>query len=124
MHRIHPVCAETIQPHIGQHVCIITNDGKHLYGSLDGIRGGKLYLRGGLEGPRLSAVQKHAKSAGGSRRKGLQKTAKTKSYPYGYGSPYGGYGGYGGFGGHGFGSGFGIELALIATLFLLPFLFI
>lgn len=73
MHRIHPVCAETIQPHIGQHVCIITNDGKHLYGSLDGIRGGKLYLRGGLEGPRLSAVQKHAKSAGGSRRKGLQK---------------------------------------------------
>lgn len=122
MHRIHPICMETVQPHLGQQVCIVTHDGRHLYGCLDGIRGGKLYLLGCQEGPRLSAVGRHAKSMAAQSGRKQRPKAKTKSYPYGYGPGFGP--GYGGYPPYGYGPGRGIELALIATLFLLPFLFI
>lgn len=128
MHRIYPICTETVQPHLGQQVCIVTHDGRHLYGCLDGIRGGKLYLLGCQEGPKLSAIDRRAKAIAGPGNRKRRPKAKTKSYPYGYGPGYGfgpGFGpGYGGYPPYGYGPGRGIELALIATLFLLPFLFI
>ncbi|MBJ6360968.1 hypothetical protein ACFOQM_06595 [Paenibacillus sp. GCM10012307] len=118
MHRIHPISTDSIRPHIGQQVCIVTRDGRHLYGSLDSIRGGKLYLRGGQEGPQLSSFQKRPKSTFHSNKgKRPAKTAKTSSSPFGFGAPFG-------VPGFGLGTGLGIDIALIATLFLLPFLFI
>ncbi|MFS0874263.1 hypothetical protein [Paenibacillus xylanilyticus] len=113
MHRIHPVCEETVSPHVGRPVCMIMKDGKHIYGTLGGCRDGKIYVSGSFEGPRLCSV----KSKQQLRRKGKSNAAakKVKSSAFG---PYGyGYGG-------GYGYGAGYELALVSTLLLLPFLFI
>lgn len=114
MHRIHPVCEETVSPYVGRPVCMIMKDGKHIYGTLGGCRDGKIYVSGSFEGPRLCSV----KSKQQLRRKGktnavTAKRVKSSAYgPYGYG--------YGG----GYGYGAGYDLALVTTLFLLPFLFI
>jgi len=116
MYRINPVCEETVSPHVGRSVCLVMNDGKHMYGTLSQCRDGKIYLNGCFEGPRLCSVK--SKQLVKSSKKNAVATKKVKSSAYG---PYG-YGGYGR--GYGYGYGAGIDLALVATLFLLPFLFI
>ncbi|MBR2565034.1 MAG: hypothetical protein IKE29_10470 [Paenibacillus sp.] len=114
MHRIHPVCEETISPHVGRPVCLVMNDGRHMYGTLGGCRDGKVYLNECFQGPRLSSVQskQQLRKIG---TKELTSAKKAKSSAYGR-YPYGG--------GYGYGYGAGYDVALIATLFLLPFLFI
>jgi len=92
------------------------NDGKHMYGTLSECRDGKIYLNGCFEGPRLCSVKSKQQLVKSSKKNAVA-TKKVKSSAYGYG-----YGGYGG--GYGYGYGAGIDLALVATLFLLPFLFI
>ncbi|MBB6024767.1 CubicO group peptidase (beta-lactamase class C family) [Paenibacillus sp. JGP012] len=114
MHRIHPVCEETLSPHMGRPVCLVMKDGKHMYGTLGGCRDGKVYLNGCFQGPRLCAVQSKQQLRRVSTKK-LASAKKAKSSAYG-GYPYGG--------GYGYGYGAGYDIALIATLFLLPFLFI
>lgn len=57
MHRIHPVCEETVSPHVGRPVCLVMRDGTHMYGTLGGCRDGKVYLNECFQGPRLSSVQ-------------------------------------------------------------------
>ncbi|MBY0203619.1 hypothetical protein NKT34_25025 [Paenibacillus polysaccharolyticus] len=118
MHRIHPVCEETVSPHVGRPVCLVMRDGTHMYGTLGGCRDGKVYLNECFQGPRLSSVQSKQQLRRVSKKK-LSSARKAKSSAYG-GYPYGG--GYGGYGGYGYGAGY--DVALIATLFLLPFLFI
>ncbi|QLG37343.1 MULTISPECIES: hypothetical protein [Paenibacillus] len=118
MYRINPVCEETVSPHVGRSVCLVMNDGKHMYGTLGQCRDGKIYLNGCFEGPRLCSVKSKQQLVKSSK-KNTVATKKVKSSAYG---PYGGYGG--GYGRYGYGAGAGIELALVATLFLLPFLFI
>ncbi|PQP83836.1 hypothetical protein C0Q44_04050 [Paenibacillus sp. PCH8] len=115
MHRIHPVCEETVSPHVGRPVCLVMKDGKHMYGTLSKCSGGKIHLNECFEGPRLCSVTSKQQLLR-SGKKNTATTKKVKSSAYG---PYG-YGRYGG----GYGSGAGIDLALVATLFLLPFLFI
>ncbi|MHA7584770.1 hypothetical protein ACX12E_31000 [Paenibacillus vandeheii] len=118
MYRINPVCEETVSPHVGRSVCLVMKDGKHMYGTLSQCRDGKIYLDGCFEGPRLCSVKSKQQLVKSSK-KNTVATKKVKSSAYG---PYG-YGGYGGgYGGYGYGA--GIDLALVATLFLLPFLFI
>ncbi|WP_434748402.1 hypothetical protein [Paenibacillus amylolyticus] len=119
MHRIHPVCEENVSPHVGRPVCLVMKDGKHMYGTLGGCRDGKVYLNESFQGPRLCSVQSKQQLRRVSKKK-LSSARKAKSSAYG-GYPYGG--GYGGYGG-GYGYGAGYDVALIATLFLLPFLFI
>lgn len=116
MYRINPVCEETVSPHVGRSVCLVMNDGKHMYGTLSECRDGKIYLNGCFEGPRLCSVKSKQQLVKSSKKNAVA-TKKVKSSAYGYG-----YGGYGG--GYGYGYGAGIDLALVATLFLLPFLFI
>lgn len=116
MYRINRVCEETVSPHIGRSVCLVMNDGKHMYGTLGQCRDGKVYLDGCFEGPRLCSV-KSKQQILSSGKKNAVAAKKVKSSAYGYG-------GYGGGYGRGYRPGAGIELALVATLFLLPFLFI
>ncbi|WP_405154818.1 hypothetical protein [Paenibacillus sp. FSL K6-0108] len=118
MYRINPVCEETVSPHVGRSVCLVMNDGKHMYGTLGQCRDGKIYLNGCFEGPRLCSVKSKQQLVKSSKKNAVTaKKVKSSAYgPYGYGGYGGGYGGYG--------YGTGIELALVATLFLLPFLFI
>ena len=115
MHRIHPICVETVSPHIGLPVCLIMKDGKHMYGALGGFQDGKIYLNNCFEGPRLSSV----KSGQQLRKSGKKRTAGKKVNSSAYG-PYG----YGPYGSYGPGYGAGYDLALVATLLLIPFLFI
>ncbi|MDN4605782.1 hypothetical protein P5G61_31485 [Paenibacillus sp. F6_3S_P_1C] len=118
MYRINPICEETVSPHVGRSVCLVMNDGRHMYGTLGQCRDGKIYLNGCFEGPRLCSVKSKEQLVKSSKKNAVA-TKKVKSSAYG---PYG-YGGYGGgYGGYGYGA--GIDLALVATLFLLPFLFI
>lgn len=119
MYRINPVCEETVSPHVGRSVCLVMNDGKHMYGTLSQCRDGKIYLNGCFEGPRLCSVKSKEQLVKSSKKNAVA-TKKVKSSAYG---PYG-YGGYGRGYGYGYGYGAGIDLALVATLFLLPFLFI
>lgn len=115
MYRINRVCEETVSPHVGRSVCLVMKDGKHMYGTLSQCRDGKVYLNGCFEGPRLCSVKSKQQLVKSSKKKAVA-SKKVKSSAYGR---YG-YGGYGG----GYGYGAGIDLALVATLFLLPFLFI
>lgn len=57
MYRINRVCEETVSPHVGRSVCLVMNDGKHMYGTLSQCRDGKIYLNGCFEGPRLCSVK-------------------------------------------------------------------
>ncbi|MGC5777093.1 hypothetical protein [Paenibacillus pabuli] len=116
MYRINPVCEETVSPHVGRSVCLVMNDGRHMYGTLSQCRDGKIYLNGCFEGPRLCSVKSKQQLVKSSKKNVVtKKKVKSSAYgPYGYGGYGGGYGGYG----------YGIDLALVATLFLLPFLFI
>ncbi|MDN8591846.1 hypothetical protein B2I21_05820 [Chryseobacterium mucoviscidosis] len=118
MYRINPVCEETVSPHVGRSVCLVMKDGKHMYGTLSQCRDGKIYLDGCFEGPRLCSVKSKEQLVKSSKKNAVAtKKVKSSAYgPYGYGRYGGGYGGYG--------YGAGIDLALVATLFLLPFLFI
>ncbi|MDR9749759.1 MULTISPECIES: hypothetical protein [Paenibacillus] len=120
MYRINPVCEETVSPHVGRSVCLVMNDGKHMYGTLSQCRDGKIYLNGCFEGPRLCSVKSKQQLVKSSKKNAVAtKKVNSSAYgPYGYGGNGGGYGRYG------YGAGAGIELALVATLFLLPFLFI
>ncbi|WP_339275655.1 hypothetical protein MKY59_01485 [Paenibacillus sp. FSL W8-0426] len=118
MHRIHPICEETVSPHIGRPVCLIMKDGKHMYGALGGFRDGKVYLNNCFEGPRLSSVKPGQQLRKSGKKRTAGKKVNSSAYgPYGYG-PYGSYGSYG----PGYGAGY--DLALVATLLLIPFLFI
>jgi len=107
LYRISPICAETVAPHIGRRVCVVMNDGTEHIGVLCGIGDGKLYLEpdGGLT---LSARKKDRRNPS---KRGKVRTKAFWGYPYPY--PYG------------FGWGIAaFDIALIATLFLLPFFFI
>lgn len=97
---ISPVTAETCAPFIGKPVCAVTVDGRHHYGILRGIGDGNLYLDGVGDGLSLASVR-------GKRRKDTKPDkAHTKA-----------------FFGFGFGA-FAISLALLASLFFIPWFFI
>jgi hypothetical protein len=100
---ISPICDETVMPCIGRPVCVVMLDGTSRYGILRGIGDGNLYLDG-LDGDlTLSALQ----SKNNKKNNAKKDTAKTAAF-------------FGGFGGFGFGAA-ALSLALIASLFLIPF---
>lgn len=104
MELITPICDEKIRPHVGKHVCVVLVDGTTIYGTLDGLNGQKLMLKscfaggGGLSTNSVTAKNQLAKK---------QKNAKTSAFGF-----------------PGFGTGLGLDLALIALLFAIPFLWI
>lgn len=111
MHQIYPVCHETVYPCIGKRVCAVTLDGTHYYGTVAEVRDGRVLLTDCAFGE--GAVTLAAgKTAGGRKKMNAKKKAKLSGF----------YGGYG-YGGYGYGS-YWLSLALIASLFLLPFFFI
>ena len=125
MYKIHPVCEETILPHIGRQACIIANDGTQYCGVIHCIQGGKIYLATENKAIQLSSVNgKPAHPKCDKHKFGKKnKQQKVNSSCFGaFGGGCGrGLGGCGrGFGGYGCGC--GVEIALIAGLFLLPLL--
>ncbi len=101
MYPISPICAETVTPHIGRRVCVVMNDGVRHVGFLRGIDGGKLYLEPD-DGLTLASVKKNTRK---NPRRGKARTTALWGYPFGWGFA-------------------AFDIALIATLFLLPFFFI
>lgn len=109
MQQIYPVSYETVCPLIGSRVCAVTCDGIHYYGTVSEVTGGRMLLTDCTigEGPlTLSAV----KTEGKIKKTNHKSKAKVTAF-------YGGYGGYYGYGAY------WLDLALITTLFLLPFFF-
>lgn len=110
MQLIDPICEANCKPHIGKPVCVVMVDGTTIYGTLGGLKGDKLTLRSSLgagEGEEITTNQLKEK-------KGKGKKAQTKAlgparYPY-PAYPYPGE--------------LVLDLALIALLFLIPFVWI
>lgn len=99
---ISPVTAETCAPYIGKPVCAVMVDGRHHYGILRGIGDGNVYLDGVGDGLALASLQ-------GKRRKDSKPDKAHTNAFYGFG----------------FGVGaFAISLALLASLFFIPWFFI
>lgn len=112
MERIYPVTQVTCSPYIGRTVCAIMHDGTQIVGTISGINERGLVLDRAVPGAQvLSTNPKKAHKQLSE----IQRNAKTSAYGYG-GGGYGGYGGYG--------YGYGLDWALIALLFTLPFFFI
>lgn len=108
MELINPICDEKLRPHLGKHVCVVLVDGTTIYGTLDGLNGQQLMLKSCFaDGEPLSTNSAKAKAQ--LTKKG--KKAQTSAWGY----PYGGYG---------YGGAWGLDLALIALLFAIPFLWI
>ncbi|MNC30428.1 hypothetical protein D3C75_787110 [compost metagenome] len=104
MELITPICDEKIRPHMGKHVCVVLVDGTTIYGTLDGLNGQQLMLKScyaGGEGVSTNSTKAKAQLSK------KQKTVQTSAL----GVPFGG-------------AGFGLDLALIALLFAIPFLWI
>jgi hypothetical protein len=108
MHHIHPICNDTIKPHMGKHVCVVLLDGTEVYGTLGGLEGNQLVLNSCFPCDEGGAANiAGAKGKG----KGRGKQAQTSAYGfYGPIQPYGGR--------------FLFDLALIAFLFAIPFFFV
>lgn len=107
---ITPVTAETCARYVGKSVCAVMQDGSRYYGILRGVGDGQLYLEGTPEELALHSLKGRTKS----KRKPAAK-ANTKAFGYGPGYGYG----------YGFGFGvFALSLALLASLFFIPFFFI
>jgi small nuclear ribonucleoprotein (snRNP)-like protein len=107
---IDPICDANIKPYLGKHVCVVLTDGTTIYGTLGGLNGQQLMLKSCLEGGEVVSTNSvKAKS----QLKKKQEQAKTSAL----GAPYG-------YGGYPYGAGFGLDLALIALLFAIPFLWI
>lgn len=107
MQPIHPICEETVKPHMGKHVCVVLTDGTEVYGTLGGLQGNQLVLNScypGGEGIATSST----KGKGRSKSKGKQ--VRTSGFGYYPPYPYGGA--------------LLLDLALIAFLFAVPFLWI
>lgn len=114
MELLSPICDAKLKPHLGKHVCVILHDGTTIYGTLGGLNGQQLMLGSCLQGAEaLSTNAVQAKSQ-------LQKNSK-KAKVNALGAPGPGLGGYPGFG---YPGQFGLDLALIALLFAIPFLWI
>ncbi|MDF2922704.1 MAG: hypothetical protein K0R57_1618 [Paenibacillaceae bacterium] len=106
MELINPICDAGVKPHIGKHVCVVLVDGTTIYGTLGGLNGQQLMLRSCLEtGEALSTNGVKAKAQ-------LEKRGK-KVKVSGFGYP-----------GYGHHRELGLDLALIALLFAIPFLWI
>jgi len=109
LYPLSPICAETVNPHIGRRVCVVMKDGTRHVGVLRGFGDDQLYLErdGDLT---LSAAKKNRRST--------KKKSKAQTTAF-WGGPYGR--------GWGWGWGWGVaafSLGLIAGLFLLPFFFV
>ncbi|WP_028608700.1 hypothetical protein [Paenibacillus harenae] len=111
MQPIYPVCYETVNPLIGRKVCAVTHDGTHYYGTVSEVSGGRVLLTECEIGDGTLTLAS-AKTGGKIKKTNSKKNAKLSGF----------YGGYG-YGGYGYG-GYWLDLALITTLFLLPFFFI
>jgi hypothetical protein len=101
MQQIYPLSHQTIYPLIGKKICAVTHDGTHYYGKVSEVVGGRVLLTDcttddGALNRSAAAVSK------------TKKNTKVSGYydPYGYGYGYEAY---------------WLDLALITTLFLLPF---
>jgi hypothetical protein len=109
MQQIYPLSHQTIYPLIGKKICAVTHDGTHYYGKVSEVVGGRVLLTDCTIGDGAST---HS-AANVSKTKNTNSKKKTKLsgyYDYGYGYGYGyGYEAY------------WLDLALITTLFLLPF---
>lgn len=108
MQLISPISNEAIAPYLGRPVCVVLQDESCYYGYLGGIQGGQLMLTGGSEKAGILSTNAHKAK---TKLVKMSDMAKTSAYGYGYG-------------GYGYGRAFGLELALISLLFLLPFFFI
>lgn len=109
MELINPICDEKLRPHVGKHVCVVLVDGTTIYGTLDGLNGQQLMLKSCFAGGEgVSTNSAKAKTQLAKKQKPVQ-TSAFGGYPYG---------------GFGYGGGFGLDLALIALLFAIPFLWI
>lgn len=111
MELINPICDEKLRPHMGKHVCVVLVDGTTIYGTLDGLNGQQLMLKSCFAGGEAVSTNSTKAKAQLSKK---QKTAQTSAFG---GYPYGGGFGYGG-------GAWGLDLALIALLFAIPFLWI
>lgn len=109
MELITPICDEKLRPHLGKHVCVVLVDGTTLYGTLEGLNGQQLMLKSCFAGGETVSTNGSKAKAQLSKKQKTVQTSAVGGYPYG-GYPYG--------------AGFGLELALIALLFAIPFLWI
>lgn len=110
MQQIHPVCHDTVNHLIGRKVCAVTQDGRHYYGTVSEVIDGRVLLTDCSIGEGALTLAA-AKTVGTSKKPSTKKKAKVSGlwgYGYGYGYGYGSY---------------WLPLALITTLFLLPFFF-
>jgi hypothetical protein len=100
LQEIQTIPIDACHHHVGKPVCVVLQDGTHVYGVLGGLQDGKLMLYRAVQGPgRLSVSAAKAKRA---------LRAKTKAFGYGYGPYYPGA--------------YAVDAALVALLFALPFL--
>jgi hypothetical protein len=96
MEIISPINAETCRSYVGKPVCAVLHDGSRYYGYVHGVEDGRLLLSYEPQAAVTSAKKKSKN----------KKKASTQAFfgPYGYGGL------------------FALDLALIALLFALPFL--
>ena len=98
LQEIQTIPLDACHHHVGKPVCVVLQDGTHVYGMLGGLHDGKLMLYRAVQGPgRLSVSAAKAKRA---------LRAKTKAFGYG---PY-------------YPGAYAVDAALVALLFALPFL--
>lgn len=112
MELINPICDTNVRPHLGKHVCVVLLDGTTIYGTLGGLNGEQLILKSCLEGGEVVSTNSSKAKAQLQKK---HKKAQTAAFGGYYGYPYGGYP---------YGGGFALDLALIALLFAIPFLWI
>jgi hypothetical protein len=103
MQQIYPLSHQTIYPLIGKKICAVTHDGTHYYGKVSEVVGGRVLLTDCMtgDGALAATISKTIKT-------NSKKNTKLSGYydPYGYGYGYEAY---------------WLDLALITTLFLIPF---
>ncbi|GGG70317.1 hypothetical protein [Paenibacillus radicis (ex Gao et al. 2016)] len=129
MQEVYPVSHKTIYPYIGRRVSAVTHDGRHFIGTITGIKDGKLMVENCTFDKKpltLSSVRNGKHSAKQTRSQHKARLSGYDSYGGGYDGYGGGYNGCGGGYGGGYGGGFGgggffFPLAIIASLFILPF---
>ncbi|MCM3626167.1 hypothetical protein M3194_02145 [Paenibacillus glycanilyticus] len=128
MQEVYPVSHRTVYPYIGRRVSAVTYDGKHIIGTIKGVKDGQLILED-CTFDKMSVTVSSVRKGKQSRKQTRSKhKARLSSYYDGYGGGYDGYGG--GYGGHGGGCGCGcggsffFPFAIFASLFILPFFFI
>jgi hypothetical protein len=106
MQEVYPISHHTVNPYIGRRVSAVTQDGKHIIGTIKGVADGKLMLEDCTFDNR-PIVMNSAQSRQQTR---SMHQARLSSYYDGYGGYYGGCGGE-----------FFFSFAILASLFILPF---